>query len=56
MVGHGIKCTPCKDLDVIHVANTSTVGSSLLCFYFYLLYYAAVLLNLAYYAQLYAQE
>ena len=34
----------------------SKVGTSLLCFYFHLLCYAAVLLKFTYYTQYYAQE
>ena len=34
--------------------NTSPLGTSLLCLYFYLLCYAAVLINFTYYAQYYA--
>ena len=32
------------------------IGTSLLCFYFYLLCYAAVFLKVTYYAQYYTQE
>ena len=44
----------CIQVDVIYVCNV-LLGTSLLCFYFYPLCYAAVVLEFTYYAQYYAQ-